>query len=225
MHRSGLSLSSAAIARPQQSRSRSGFCPQGDHIADYFRCYLQRKPRQSRFHYRGIREPEQPPIGKSITAGRWGGAGIKVDAKMRNKPLLAALLGGVFALAGPALAQGVSSTNGTVGAIGGENILGTTPADNMPLGAPAVVTDRVVDQDGTVIESRRYVDNNGNVVVNRRALETDAPLVVERYRYYGPRRDHGSSVSGGVGGAIGGEGINGTTPADNAPLPYEWRYR
>jgi len=143
---------------------------------------------------------------------------------MRNKSLLTGLLGGLIVMAGPVLAQGVSPSNGTVGAIGGESILGTTPADNRPLGAPAIVRDGVVDENGTVVESSRYVDNEGNTVVTRRTIERDAPLVVERYRYYGPRRDHGSAVNGSVGGAIGGEGIIGTTPADNQPLPYAWRY-
>jgi hypothetical protein len=35
-------------------------------------------------------------------------------------------------------------------------------------------------------------------------------------------RHEGNRVSGGVGGAIGGYYINGTTPADNQPLPPEW---
>jgi hypothetical protein len=224
MLRSGLSLSAAAIGARWQLRSRSDFVRKAIILLIIFAVICKENPAKAVFT---PEESESRSNRRSeVYHGRQnGGRRQQRRCKMRNKSLMAALFGGVFALAGPALAQGVSPTNGTVGAIGGENILGTTPADNMPLGAPAVVTDRVVDEDGTVIESRRYVDNNGNVVVNRRALETDAPLVIERYRYYGPRRDHGSFVSGGVGGAIGGEGIIGTTPADNAPLPYQWRYR
>lgn len=82
-----------------------------------------------------------------------------------------------------------------------------------------VMVDRVVNPDGSMVITRRFTEANGAIVDVSRTYRMD---------YCGTGGGSGlyngqaSSVSGGVGGAIGGTCILGTTPADNKPLPPEW---
>jgi hypothetical protein len=78
------------------------------------------------------------------------------------------------------------------------------------------MVDRVVEPDGSMVVTRRFVEPNGQTVDVTRTYRMDWVGVPAHGRY------NGSSVSGGVGGAIGGYYIVGTTPADNKPLPPQW---
>ena len=82
-----------------------------------------------------------------------------------------------------------------------------------------VMIDRVVQPDGSMMVTRRFTEPNGQVVDVTRTYRYDyvgVPPITPWHHY------EGNSVSGGVGGAIGGYYIVGTTPADNKPLPPQW---
>jgi len=76
-----------------------------------------------------------------------------------------------------------------------------------------IVVSRVIQPDGILVETHRIAQSDGTVIETKRFFRREAAL--------SPRHE-GSGVSGGVGGAIGGYYILGTTPADNKPLPPEW---
>ena len=82
-----------------------------------------------------------------------------------------------------------------------------------------VMIDRVVNPDGSMVITRRFTEANGQTVDVTRTYRMDywgvAPVS-------GLFNSQANSVSGGVGGAIGGYYILGTTPADNKPLPPQW---
>lgn len=148
---------------------------------------------------------------------------------MLKTSVAAVLLIGTAGLAGPAFAQGVAPNGGGIGgAIGGRDVLGTTPADNKILVPPGeyVVSREVTLAPGEIIVSRD-VRPSGEVVEVHRITESDG-RIIETTRTYAPGAvalsyggmTHGRNVSGGVGGAIGGRNINGTTPPDNATLPW-----
>jgi hypothetical protein len=84
-----------------------------------------------------------------------------------------------------------------------------------------VMIDRVVQPDGSMMVTRRFTQPDGRVVDVTRTYRYDyvgvAPITP--WHHY-----EGNSVSGGVGGAIGGYYIVGTTPADNKPLPPQWAH-
>lgn len=79
--------------------------------------------------------------------------------------------------------------------------------------------DRVIYPDGSMAITRRFVQPNGQVEDITRVYRMDYAGVppLSPVNHY-----EGSSVNGGVGGAIGGYYIVGTTPADNKPLPPQW---
>ena len=108
---------------------------------------------------------------------------------LKRTLVVAALLSGALGVAGPVFAQTVT-----------EDIIVSQAVQ--PDGT-LMVTHRITQSDGTVMEVRRFFAR-GPVVA----------FVAPRYE--------GNKVSGGVGGAMGGYYINGTTPADNKPLPPEW---
>ncbi len=115
---------------------------------------------------------------------------------MLNKILLAAALAsgvGVALTAAPAVAQ---------------------TADE------GVMIARIVQPDGSMVVTRRFTEANGTVVDVTRTYRIDYAGVapISPWHHY-----EGNSVSGGVGGAIGGYYIVGTTPADNKPLPPQWQ--
>jgi hypothetical protein len=68
-----------------------------------------------------------------------------------------------------------------------------------------------------------YALNDGTGIVRERVIET-TPMVIERTiitgpAYYQPLHNTGvSRINGGVGGAMGGYYINGTSPAENRSL-------
>jgi hypothetical protein len=114
---------------------------------------------------------------------------------MLNKIVLAAALAsGVAVTAAPAVAQ---------------------PADE-----EGVMIARIVQPDGSMVVTRRFTEANGSVVDVTRTYRIDYAGVgpITPWHHY-----EGNSVSGGVGGAIGGYYIVGTTPADNKPLPPQWQ--
>ena len=78
------------------------------------------------------------------------------------------------------------------------------------------VVSRTVQPDGTLIVTHRMTQTDGTVTEVRRTFRR-APAA-----YFAAPRYEGNKGSGGVGGAMGGYYINGTTPADNKPLPPEW---
>jgi hypothetical protein len=82
-----------------------------------------------------------------------------------------------------------------------------------------VMIARVVEPDGSMVVTRRFTESDGSTVDVTRTYRIDYAMVPEitPYHHY-----EGNSVSGGVGGAIGGYYIVGTTPADNKPLPPQW---
>jgi len=113
---------------------------------------------------------------------------------MLNKIVLAAaLVSGVAVTAAPAVAQ---------------------TADE------GVMIARVVQPDGSMVVTRRFTEANGAVVDVTRTYRIDYVGVAPVTPWHGYE---GNSVSGGVGGAIGGYYIVGTTPADNKPLPPQWQ--
>ena len=80
----------------------------------------------------------------------------------------------------------------------------------------------------TVTETKVYALNDGSgAVVRERVIET-SPTVIERTivtgpAYHQPLRNTGvSRINGGVGGAIGGYYINGSTAAENRSLYIPW---
>jgi hypothetical protein len=75
------------------------------------------------------------------------------------------------------------------------------------------MVDRVVEPDGSMIVTRRFVEPSGQTVDVTRTYRMDFVGVPAHGHYEGNR------VSGGIGGAIGGYYIVGTTPANNKPLP------
>ena len=82
-----------------------------------------------------------------------------------------------------------------------------------------VMIARTVEPDGSMIVTRRFTEPDGAVVDVTRTYRIDyalVPPIAPGHQY------QGNSVSGGVGGAIGGYYIVGTTPADNKPLPPQW---
>jgi hypothetical protein len=112
---------------------------------------------------------------------------------MLKKIILAAALASGAAVAVPAVAQTVDE---------------------------GVMIDRAVNPDGSMVITRRFVEANGQTVDVTRTYRMDfvgVPPIDPLFN------SQASRVSGGVGGAIGGYYILGTTPADNKPLPPEWR--
>ena len=86
------------------------------------------------------------------------------------------------------------------------------------LASPAFAQDTVSGTHVTNVTTDRVVVTHDVVVSNRVVLPTATG---------NPRWEHAIS-GGGAGGAIGGYYINGTTPADNRPLPggaWPWPYR
>jgi hypothetical protein len=82
-----------------------------------------------------------------------------------------------------------------------------------------VMIARTVQPDGSMIVTRRFTEADGTVMDVTRTYRIDyagVPPITPWHHY------EGNSVSGGVGGAIGGYYIVGTTPADNKPLPPQW---
>ena len=79
-----------------------------------------------------------------------------------------------------------------------------------------VMIARVIQPDGSMVVTRRFTEANGTVTDVTRTYRIDYAMVPAGAPY------QGNSVSGGVGGAIGGYYIVGTTPADNKPLPPQW---
>ncbi|HEX5280903.1 MAG TPA: hypothetical protein VFW28_12565 [Micropepsaceae bacterium] len=83
-----------------------------------------------------------------------------------------------------------------------------------------VMVDRVVNPDGSMVITRRFVEANGQTIDVTRTYQMGwAGVPVGQNPMW---NSQANSVSGGVGGAIGGYYILGTTPADNKPLPPEW---
>ena len=82
-----------------------------------------------------------------------------------------------------------------------------------------VMIARVVQPDGSMVVTRRFTEPDGTVTDVTRTYRIDYAYVppISPFHQY-----QGNSVSGGVGGAIGGYYIVGTTPADNKPLPPQW---
>ena len=80
----------------------------------------------------------------------------------------------------------------------------------------------------TVTETKVYALNDGSgTVVRERVIET-SPTVIERTivtgpAYHQPLRNTGvSRINGGVGGAIGGYYIVGSSPSENRSLYIPW---
>jgi len=82
-----------------------------------------------------------------------------------------------------------------------------------------VMVDRVINPDGSMVVTRRFVAANGETVDVTRTYRMDYVGVPPISPLWNTQAN---SVSGGVGGAIGGYYIVGTTPADNKPLPPQW---
>lgn len=82
-----------------------------------------------------------------------------------------------------------------------------------------VMIDRVVNPDGSMVITRRFTEADGQTVDVTRTYRMDYVGVAPISPLF---NSQANSVSGGVGGAIGGYYILGTTPADNKPLPPEW---
>jgi hypothetical protein len=82
-----------------------------------------------------------------------------------------------------------------------------------------VMIARVVQPDGSMVVTRRFTQADGTVMDVTRTYRIDYAMVPENTPWHGYQ---GSSVSGGVGGSIGGYYTVGTTPADNKPLPPQW---
>lgn len=83
-----------------------------------------------------------------------------------------------------------------------------------------VMIDRVVNPDGSMTITRRFTAASGETVdVTRTYLIGFAAVPPGQNPMF---NSQANTVSGGVGGAIGGYYILGTTPADNKPLPPEW---
>ncbi len=85
--------------------------------------------------------------------------------------------------------------------------------------AEGVMVDRVVNPDGSMTITRRFVAASGQTVDVTRTYRMDFVGVPPIDPLFNSQANR---VSGGVGGAIGGYYILGTTPADNKPLPPEW---
>jgi hypothetical protein len=121
-----------------------------------------------------------------------GHAAAKRSEPMLKKIVLAAALASGAIVAVPAVAQTVNE---------------------------GVMINRVVEPDGSMMVTRRFTEPDGRIVDVTRTYRWDhvgvAPITP--WHHY-----EGNSVSGGVGGAIGGYYIVGTTPADNKPLPPQW---
>lgn len=84
-----------------------------------------------------------------------------------------------------------------------------------------VMIDRVVNPDGSMTVTRRFIAAGGQTVDVTRVYDIGYAAVPPGQN---PNFNYqANSVSGGVGGAIGGDYILGTTPADNKPLPPVWR--
>jgi len=112
---------------------------------------------------------------------------------MLNKIILAAALASGAAVAVPAVAQ----------------------ADE------GVMIDRVVNPDGSMTITRRFTSATGETVDVSRKYDIGYAAVPPGQN---PMfNSQANTISGGVGGAIGGYYILGTTPADNKPLPPAWR--
>ena len=82
-----------------------------------------------------------------------------------------------------------------------------------------VMIARVIQPDGSMVVTRRFTEPDGSVMDVTRTYRIDYAMVpaITSWHHY-----EGNTVSGGVGGAIGGYYINGTTAADNKPLPPQW---
>jgi len=111
--------------------------------------------------------------------------------------LLAALLAGSVGLTGAAFAQGVGDTDNE-----NEGAVVTAP--------PQSVETVETSGPGTKVFVSRSVDADGTTVITRR-------VVTSTYAPSRPLVGQGG-ITGGVGGAIGGRDVIGTTPADNALL-------
>lgn len=84
-----------------------------------------------------------------------------------------------------------------------------------------VMIDRVVNPDGSMTITRRFTAANGQSMDVTRIYDIGYAAVPPGQN---PMfNSQANTVSGGVGGAIGGYYILGTTPADNKPLPPQWR--
>jgi hypothetical protein len=90
-------------------------------------------------------------------------------------------------------------------------------------GITGVAAQAFAQETVTTTTYKMYALNDGTGVVRERVIET-TPMTIERTIITGPAFHqplHNTGVSrinGGVGGAIGGYYINGSTPADNRSL-------
>lgn len=82
-----------------------------------------------------------------------------------------------------------------------------------------VMIDRVVNPDGSMVVTRRFTEADGQTVDVTRTYRMDYVGVAPISPLF---NSQANTVSGGVGGAIGGYYILGTTPSDNKPLPPQW---
>jgi len=99
--------------------------------------------------------------------------------------------------------------------------IAAVPAIAQPVNE-GVMVDRVVNPDGSMMITRRFTEADGAVVDISRTYRIDYCGTGGGGGLSSLYNTQASSVSGGVGGAIGGTCILGTTPADNKPLPPEW---
>ena len=128
---------------------------------------------------------------------------------MLSRILVAVAVIGAIGLTWPALAQ----SDGVNGPVGDEGVTQTTPFPDSDNNSNSVYN-RVVEANGTIVETRRVTEADGTIRVYRRisALRVPLPKLNGNVAWAG-------WTNGAVGGAIGGRYINGTTPADNSPLP------
>jgi hypothetical protein len=155
------------------------------------------------FYRLSRKEPAPVPVhtpGESASGNALGAntnaaclAGKRSEPMLKKIILAAALASGAAVAAVPAVAQ---------------------TADE------GVMIDRVVNPDGSMVITRRFTAANGETVdVTRTYLIGYAAVPSGQSPMF---NSQANTVSGGVGGAIGGDYILGTTPADNKPLPPEW---